>query len=112
MVPEAATLLFINGVAFDDLNYPERQYAMQQSILKYVVPFIIFQLEFLQIVDFSMQMQLEESFENVARSTGQKCVLLCDRGYMCGSAYIDREPFLAILKVIENIDPPSELLFR
>jgi tRNA uridine 5-carbamoylmethylation protein Kti12 len=34
MVPEAATLLFINGVAFDDLNYPERQYAMQQSVLK------------------------------------------------------------------------------
>jgi hypothetical protein len=34
MVPEAATMLFINGVSFDDLNYPERQYAMQQSVLR------------------------------------------------------------------------------
>mmetsp|Transcript_21557 Transcript_21557/g.31344 ORF Transcript_21557/g.31344 Transcript_21557/m.31344 type:complete len:469 (-) Transcript_21557:31-1437(-) len=78
MVPEAATLLFSNGVSFSDMDVPERKYAMQQSVMK-------------------MQIQLENAFENVARSTGQNCILLCDRGVMCGSAYIDRDLFVDIL---------------
>lgn len=47
----------------------------------------------------SIQTHVEKAFENVARSTGHKCVLLCDRGGMDGSAYIDRELFCDIVRV-------------
>lgn len=42
MVPEAATMLFINGVAFSDLNSDEGKYAMQQSVLRYFFIFYLF----------------------------------------------------------------------
>lgn len=45
-------------------------------------------------------MQLEDSFQNYAKSTGENSVLLCDRGVMDGSAYIDREGWLHLLKEV------------
>ena len=35
------------------------------------------------------QMALENAFFNLARSTKKPCVILCDRGAMDGSAYMD-----------------------
>lgn len=35
MVPEAATMLFINGVEFNDLNSEIGKYSMQQSVIRY-----------------------------------------------------------------------------
>lgn len=48
---------------------------------------------------FSIQKHVENAFENVAKSTKQNCVLLCDRGAMDGSAYIDRDEFVKIVRV-------------
>ena len=112
MVPEAATMLFINGVAFDDLNSKEGKYAMQQSVLRsrdfYFFPFLLSSSSFftfflLYFLLISIQKHVEDAFENVARSTGHKCVLLCDRGAMDGSAYIDRDEFVKIVRVRKNI---------
>lgn len=44
-------------------------------------------------------MQLEDSFMNYAKSTGQDSIILCDRGVMDGSAYVSREYWLELLKV-------------
>ena len=44
-------------------------------------------------------MQLEDSFMNYAKSTGQDSIILCDRGVMDGSAYVPRDYWLDLLKV-------------
>ncbi|CAM9174346.1 unnamed protein product [Choristocarpus tenellus] len=71
-VPEVATLLFNNGISYLELSDPLFKFSFQWSLLR-------------------TQMQLEDSFERVARATGKPSVLLCDRGLMDGAAYIDRE---------------------
>ena len=38
-----------------------------------------------------MQLELESHFMDLAKSTGQKCVLVCDRGLLDGSAYVSSE---------------------
>uniref|UniRef100_A0A7S2Y211 NadR/Ttd14 AAA domain-containing protein n=1 Tax=Fibrocapsa japonica TaxID=94617 RepID=A0A7S2Y211_9STRA len=99
MVPEAATMLFSNGVSFDDLATPEGRYAMQKSVML-------------------LQATLEDSFERVAQTRMQEeadgrsqgssssskggkkkgAVLLCDRGLMDGAAYIEPQLWQRLLK--------------
>lgn len=70
LVPEAATMLFQNGGRFHDfLRDGENGIASFQTQLA------------------RLQMTLENVMEKMALSTGQKCVILCDRGAMDGKAY-------------------------
>mmetsp|Transcript_28248 Transcript_28248/g.36506 ORF Transcript_28248/g.36506 Transcript_28248/m.36506 type:complete len:539 (+) Transcript_28248:79-1695(+) len=68
-VPEAATILFSNGIPFSDLGVEYNTFAFQWSLI-------------------SLQMSLEENFERMARATNRPSVLICDRGLMDGAAYI------------------------
>jgi predicted ATPase len=77
-VPEAATLLFSNGHAFQDLALPGMELAFQLAVIR-------------------TQIHLEDTFASLARATGDKTVLLCDRGTMDGSAYVSREIFEQVL---------------
>jgi hypothetical protein len=43
-------------------------------------------------------MSLEDSFTQYAKSTGQKAVLLCNRGIMGGSAYVDPDTWTSVLR--------------
>ena len=76
-VPEAATMLFMSGVAFGDLDGEPRVRAFQRALL-------------------STQMTMEDAFEGIARSTGSPACLLCDRGAMDGSAYCGDETWVAV----------------
>jgi len=69
-VPEAATILFSNGIPFSDLTSEYNTFAFQWTLL-------------------SLQISLEEGFERLARATNRPSVLICDRGLMDGAAYID-----------------------
>ena len=79
-VPEVATLLFTNGVSFGDLGAgDEAVCAFQRAILE-------------------SQLTLEDGFARVAAATRQPAVLLCDRGAMDGSAYMDKALWESLLK--------------
>ena len=78
IVPEASTMLLLNGATFDDFANPQVPFAFQQYIIR-------------------TQMSLEDSTENYARATGENSVILCDRGCMDGAAYMDEEGFEKLL---------------
>eukprot|EP01041_Mallomonas_annulata_P006620 gene6620-13410_t len=82
MVPEAATMLFLNGVAFGDLESRTCQFAFQKAVI-------------------TTQMHLENTFESYAQATGQNSILLCDRGTMDGRAYIDDELWTSLLDALQ-----------
>ena len=71
-VPEAATLLFTNGVKF------ETPLSFQLAVLR-------------------VQTALEDNFERLARVSREPAVVLCDRGLMDGSAYVDERIWNEIL---------------
>ena len=80
VVPEAATLLFTNGAEPADFGkYPGTLAAFQKYVLR-------------------TQIHLEDEITRYAKATGQRCVLLCDRGLMDGSAYVEEEVFAELLK--------------
>ena len=79
VVPEAATMLFLNGAYPQDLASVDCERAFQAFVIK-------------------TQMTLEDSFHNYARACGKKSVLLCDRGLMDGSAYVTDEIWSGVLK--------------
>uniref|UniRef100_A0A7S2R796 NadR/Ttd14 AAA domain-containing protein n=1 Tax=Rhizochromulina marina TaxID=1034831 RepID=A0A7S2R796_9STRA len=68
-VPEAATMLFMNGVRFSDLDGEDRVVAFQTALM-------------------DIQLNLEDSFSAMATATGEPSVVLCDRGACDGKAYI------------------------
>ena len=72
LVPEACTMLSLGGVSPFELHDREHVLNFQWQIL-------------------NMQMTLEDSFASLARDTGKPCLVLCDRGAMDGSAYVDEE---------------------
>uniref|UniRef100_A0A7R9U9S5 NadR/Ttd14 AAA domain-containing protein n=1 Tax=Pinguiococcus pyrenoidosus TaxID=172671 RepID=A0A7R9U9S5_9STRA len=78
VVPEAATLLFTNGVSFKDLESETFRFGFQWSLME-------------------TQMNLEDAFERIARAGKQKAVLICDRGAMDGKAYMDKESWDELL---------------
>ena len=61
IAPEAATVLWSNGMSVGDLKTPEDGVAFQIKLM-------------------DMQMFLEDTFCELAERTGQRCVVLCDRG--------------------------------
>jgi len=79
IVPEAATILFLNGASPDDLAKPECQLHFQRFVI-------------------STQVALEDEIMDYARSTGEKSLVLCDRGVLDGAAYVDEKTFDEILK--------------
>lgn len=79
VVPEAATILFLNGASPDDLARPECQKHFQRFVI-------------------SAQVSLEDEIMDYARSTGETSVVFCDRGVMDGSAYVDEATFDEVLK--------------
>ena len=72
-------MLFLNGAFPDDLARIECQEAFQQFVI-------------------STQLSLEDSIRNYARSCKQKSVILCDRGVMDGSAYVDEDTWNKVLR--------------
>lgn len=70
-VPEAATMLFTAGATFADLDTEDKLIAFQANLL-------------------FTQMHLEDTLTDIAKSLGVPAVILCDRGTMDGSAYLDK----------------------
>ncbi|CAM9517693.1 unnamed protein product [Sphacelaria rigidula] len=64
--------MFSNGAALQDLDDADNKYAFQWSLMQ-------------------LQLQLEDSFERIARVFGQPSILLCDRGLMDGSVYMPHQ---------------------
>ena len=79
LVPEAATLLINGGASFADAD-SKRRIVLQTQLMK-------------------VQMHLEESFHQIAKSRGTPAVLLCDRGGMDSAAYLSKEEWERILEV-------------
>jgi predicted ATPase len=85
VVPEAATMLFLNGASPNDFGkYPKCGVAFQRFVLR-------------------TQVHLEDNIAHYAKATNQNCVLLCDRGLMDGAAYVTQDEFKALLSG-ENLD--------
>ncbi|KNE61359.1 hypothetical protein AMAG_06188 [Allomyces macrogynus ATCC 38327] len=84
-VPETATILLGGGVTFADLD-PDQQENFQENLLR-------------------VMMRLEQTFIDLAHlnyeKQGKKTVVLCDRGTMDPSAYIDRDGWLKILNKLD-----------
>ncbi|CDW90733.1 UNKNOWN [Stylonychia lemnae] len=78
-VPEAATL-FQKGGAM--INMCDFTFDMQVKF---------------QIYLMKMQINLEDTFHQLAQNEGKKSVLLCDRGLMDGSAYVSQDQWEAVL---------------
>lgn len=80
VVPEAATMLFLNGASPSDFGrYPRTGVAFQRFVLR-------------------TQVHLEDNIAEYAKATLQNCVLLCDRGLMDGAAYVTEDEFSGLLK--------------
>lgn len=78
-VPEAATILFVNGGSVDDLGTREGRVNFQMSVI-------------------DVQTQLEQCFYRLARNTRVPSVLICDRGTMDGKAYIDEDEWQEVMR--------------
>jgi CYTH domain-containing protein len=76
-VPEAATLLLGGGVGVRGAS-PDQVLGIQAQMLRVI-------------------MTLEDAFHAIARSTGRRSVLLCDRGAMDVSAYLPPSAWTALL---------------
>lgn len=78
-VPEAATCMYTNGIRFEDGSTPANRFAFQWSLL-------------------DLQMTQEDGFERFAYVNGQPSILLCDRGLMDGSVYMQPEEWACLVK--------------
>jgi thymidylate kinase/CYTH domain-containing protein len=82
-VPETATILLGGGVQFSELT-SEESFQFQLNLLR-------------------VMLALEDTYMNLAIShakSGQKCLLICDRGAMDSSAYIDKTSWYRILDLL------------
>lgn len=79
-VPEAATMLLSGGHSFANLNKLQ-QYQFQAALLK-------------------LMLSLEEAFITLARSTHEKCIVLCDRGTMDARSYMPEDEWEQLTKEI------------
>ena len=77
-VPEAATIFFQNGASVDDFSLPDCPEAFQQFIINF-------------------QLTVEDRMARYAEGTGQPAVLICDRGILDGSAYVDKATWQRVL---------------
>lgn len=76
-VPEAATLLLGGGITVRG-DSPDQLLGIQAQMLRVI-------------------MSLEDAFHTIARSTGRRSVVLCDRGVMDVSAYLPPSAWTALL---------------
>ena len=79
MVPEAATILMLGGAL---IQTPKMSFS---NAVKF------------QINLMKLQMNLEDIFVEIAQSSDQPTIILCDRGVMDGSAYTSENVWQAIL---------------
>lgn len=79
IAPEAATMLWSNGMSVSDLKSEEDGVAFQLKLM-------------------DMQMFLEDTFCELAERTGQRSVVLCDRGTMDGKAYSSSPGWAEVLE--------------
>lgn len=89
-VPETATILLTNGLSFRDIP-TDQLFVAQSSMMK-------------------SQIALEDTFENIARSTGEKAIIICDRGAVDPAAFISKTMWQAILD--ENNTSQQKLYSR
>ena len=78
IAPEAATTLWSNGMSVSDLKTDEDGVAFQIKLM-------------------DLQMFLEDTFCELAERTGQRSVVLCDRGTMDGKAYSSSQGWTEVL---------------
>lgn len=83
-VPEMATMLFTNGVAFSDLGSDPPILSFQKAVL-------------------DGQLALEDGFARVAAATKSPAVLLCDRATMDGSAYMSPGEWTKLLESRKHV---------
>jgi hypothetical protein len=84
-VPEASTLLLGGGAVVVGAA-AEQLMTFQRSILR-------------------LTLAMEEAFLAIARGSGRKCVLVCDRGAMDGSAYIPEDAWRKLLEEAHFTEP-------
>jgi len=89
-VPEAATMLFSNGVFFSDIAAEDKLINFQTTLI-------------------STQISLEDKFRDLAANTDETCVLICDRGACDGKAYLTPEGWKTVLA---NMGVSNEGLIR
>src|SRR5580704_3700056 len=77
-VPEAATLLLSGGCRFVSMSAEQRLH-FQEQLLR-------------------LTLAMEDSFSAIARNLGRPAVILCDRGAMDGSAYLEPEQWRTLLE--------------
>jgi len=70
-VPETASVLLSGGIKFNDLT-PDESYNFQVNLLKTMI-------------------QIENTYFELAKSCKRNCLIICDRGVMDASAYIDTD---------------------
>ncbi|CAM9114381.1 unnamed protein product [Laminaria digitata] len=78
-VPEAATCMYTNGIRFEDGRTPANRFAFQWGLL-------------------DLQITQEDGFERFAYVNGQPSIMLCDRGLMDGSVYMQPEEWACLVK--------------
>ncbi|XP_040572356.1 TRPL translocation defect protein 14 isoform X2 [Lepeophtheirus salmonis] len=76
-VPETATVLLSGGIDFSELD-EEGAMKFQENLLKTMI-------------------QIENSFFDLAKETKRNCLVICDRGTMDASAYINHQQWENIL---------------
>src|ERR1700722_2237176 len=84
-VPDASTLLLSGGAVVVGAT-PEQIITFQRGIL-------------------CLTLALEDAFLSIARGSGRKCVLVCDRGAMDGSAYITEESWRRLIEEVGFTEP-------
>lgn len=70
-VPETATVLLSGGIKFSDLT-PDETFQFQANLLKTMI-------------------QIENTYFELAKTCKRNCLIICDRGVMDASAYIETE---------------------
>ncbi len=85
IVPEAASILLANGVCRDEIT----TYSFQNSI-------------------FSIQKNLERTFENIANEINRNVLIICDRGTCEGKAFLSKSEWIRLLTT-NNTTFESEL---
>jgi len=77
-VPETATVLMSGGIAFGELN-EEQIFDFQENLIRTMIA-------------------LEDTYFTMAAKSDQNCLVICDRGLMDASAYIEHPKWLELLK--------------
>jgi predicted ATPase len=84
VAPEVATMGLTNGACVDDFARSESAFAFQQFVI-------------------NSQLTLEDSLVTYAKTLLVDTVVLCDRGVMDGSAYVDGESWQKVLEYANQV---------